>query len=418
MALPADPQRQPRLRPFAPFRVAVLSLAGALTSSLVGCTATPPPEASRSALPAQNIRGGTSATTPLPPSAPILLGQSAPLSGPSGTLGREFASGAQSLFRKVNASGGIHGRSIRLIQLDDRYEPALTQANATRLIEQDRVFALFGTVGTPTTKTVLPLLKQRGVPLVAPVTGAALLRKPGNNRVFHLRASYAEEAEHIVDFLAQAGWTRIALVTQNDAFGEDVRRSLLASLKRRGITPVTSTTVQRNSDQTGAQADLVASKRPDAVVAISTYGTVASLVRELNRRQSHPQVMTVSFVGTGGLLQALPNGKANGIGVTQVVPFPWDGRIPVVRDYQRAMRQDAPDARFSHLSLEGYIAAQVVVEALRRAGPQLSRARFEQALESMNPYDLGGFEVRFSPRSRSAGRFVDLTFLGAHAWEP
>ena len=210
----------------------------------------------------------------------------------------------------------------------------------------------------------------------------------------------------------------MAVVTQNDAFGEDVRRSLLASLQRRGITPLTSTTVERNSSNTSAQADLVARQRPDAVVAISTYGTVASLVHELNRRQSHPQLMTVSFVGTGGLLKALPDGKANGIGVTQVVPFPWDGRIPVVRDYQRAMRQNAPEARFSHLSLEGYIAARVVVEALRRAGPQLSRARFEQALTAMNPYDLGGFQVRFSPQGRSAGTFVDLTFLGAHAWEP
>lgn len=326
--------------------------------------------------------------------------------------------GAESLFHQVNAQGGINGRPIRLRQLDDRYEPALTQANARQLVERDRVFALFGTVGTPTTKTVLPLLQQRAIPLVAPVTGAGLLRTPENSNVFHLRASYADEAERIVDFLAQAGWTRVALVTQNDAFGEDVRRSLLASMQRRGITPVLSTTVQRNSDQTGPQADQVAGKRPDAVVAISTYGTVASLVRELNRRQSHPQVMTVSFVGTGGLLNALPNGKANGIGVTQVVPFPWDGRIPVVRDYQRAMRQTNPDARFSHLSLEGYIAARVVVEALRRAGPQLTRASFVKGLESMNPYNLGGFTVRFSPRSRSAGTFVDLTFLGAHAWEP
>lgn len=411
MALPADPQRQA-------LRALALPVAAVLASTLTGCPVATPPQAPSFKLQPKRASSGLSATTPLPPGAPILLGQSAPLSGPSATLGRDFASGAQSLFRQVNASGGIYGRPIRLIQLDDRYEPALTRANAARLVNQDKVFALFGTVGTPTTRTVLPLLEQRGIPLVAPVTGAAVLRNPSNARVFHLRASYADEAERIVAFLAQAGWTRVALVTQNDAFGEDVRRSLLASLQRRGITPLTSTTVQRNSRNTGAQADLVARLRPDAVVAISTYGTVASLVRELNRRQSHPQLMTVSFVGTGGLLKALPDGQANGIGVTQVVPFPWDGRVPVVRDYQRAMRQNAPEARFSHLSLEGYIAARVVVEALRRAGPQLSRARFEQALTSMNPYDLGGFLVRFSPKGRSAGTFVDLTFLGAHAWEP
>ncbi len=395
-----------------------MSLAVALAGPLAGCgtaTTNRPPQAAAARI---APGGGVVSDAPLAPGAPILLGQSAPLSGPSGNLGREFASGADSLFREVNAKGGIFGRPIRLVQLDDRYEPARTAANATRLIERDGVFALFGTVGTPTTATVLPLLERHRVPLIAPVTGAALLRQPGQTGVFHLRASYADEAEQIVKFLAQAGWTRVALVTQNDAFGKDVGRSLRASLQRRGIKPVSSATVERNSSNTAPQAEQVARSRPDAVVAISTYGTVASLVRELNRRHSHPQVMTVSFVGTGALLQALPHGQANGIGVTQVVPFPWDGRIPVVRDYQRAMRRTSPDARLGHLSLEGYVAARVVVEGLRRAGPELTRARFVRALESMNPYNLGGFEVRFSPTKRSAGGLVDLTFLGAHAWEP
>ena len=221
-----------------------------------------------------------------------------------------------------------------------------------------------------------------------------------------------------MNFLAQAGWTRIALVTQNDAFGKDVGRSLRLAMQRRGIQPVASATVERNSSNASAQAQQVARSRPDGVVAISTYGTVASLVRELRQRHSHAQLMTVSFVGTGALLQALPHGQANGIGVTQVVPFPWDARLPVVRDYQRAMRRTNPDARFGYLSLEGYLAARVVVEGLRRGGPNLSRASFVRGLESMNPYNLGGFAVRFSPTNRSAGQFVDLTFLGAHAWEP
>jgi ABC-type branched-subunit amino acid transport system substrate-binding protein len=400
-------------------RVTALTALALLSSSLGGCRkvaieqpAAPPRKTDHP--PAPRLE----ATTPLPPGAPIVLGQSAPLSGPSASLGREYGSGALSLFRQVNARGGVFGRPIRLIQLDDRYEPARTQANVSRLIEHNGVFALFGTVGTPTTRTVLPLVERRGIPLIAPMSGAALLRQPGQRQVFHLRASYADEAERIVDYLARAGWTRVALVTQNDTFGSDVGGSLRDSLSRRGITPVTTARVERNSSRTGSQAEQVARSRPDAVVVISTYGTVASLVDELHRRRSHPQVMTVSFVGTKALLQALPRGQANGIGVTQVVPFPWDGRVPVVRDYQRAMRAGSPDARLDYTSLEGYMAARVVVEALRRAGPQLSRARFVQGLESLNPHDLGGFAVRFAPNKRSGGRFVDLTFLGAHAWEP
>ena len=379
-----------------------LCLGVAVGAGLTACRSVPPasqPSGSRPSPTTTPIL----ADRPLPVGAPIRLGQSAPLSGPAAALGQEFSRGASQVFRQVNQAGGVYGRPIRLVQLDDGYEPQRTVANVTRLVEQDQVFALFGAVGTPTTQAILPLLQQWQLPLIAPVTGANALRTPATQGLlFHLRASYRDEAEAIVTYLVRAGWTRIALATQNDGFGRDVLESLRTALVRRGLQPVAAVSVERNSERTGRQADLLARSQPDAVVVVSAYATVASLVRELHARQSYPQIMTVSFVGTSGLQQALPRGQAHGIGITQVVPFPWDPWQPQVRAYQQAMHQGDPDAPLSHLSLEGYLAAQWVVEALRQAGPQLTREAFRRALSATAP-----------PTG-----LVDLTFLGAHAWEP
>ncbi len=354
------------------------------------------------------------------PSAPsvLVLGQSAPLSGPSAQLGRDYRDGALAWFDEVNRRGGIHGRRLRLLSLDDRYEPALTVRNTRRLIGADRAFVLFGYVGTPTVKAILPLLEQGRIPLVAPLTGARLLREPLRPMVFNLRASYQAEIDRIVDYLVHSGRRRIAVLHQQDAFGDDGLQATRVALSRHGLQPVAEAGVQRNSTATDGAARQLHDADPNAVVIITAYPSSAAFSRSLHRLGSRAQLMNVSFVGTGGLQDALTGGSASGIGVSQVVPFPWDPRVPVVADYQRLMRRQQSSARYGFTSLEGFLAARLLSEALQRAGPNPSRQAVVAALESIDYLDLGGFRLKLGPGDHQASDFVELTFLGSQRWAP
>jgi ABC-type branched-subunit amino acid transport system substrate-binding protein len=353
-----------------------------------------------------------------PAAAELVLGQSAPLSGPSAQLGRDYRSGALAWFSEVNRSGGIHGRRLRLVSLDDRYEPSLTLRNTRRLIGAERAFALFGYVGTPTVKAVLPLVEQERIPLVAPLTGARLLREPLRPMVFNLRASYQAEIDRIVNDLVRSGRQRIAVLHQEDAFGEDGLRATRSALARHGLRAVAIAGVQRNSTATDAAARQLQRANPNAVVIISAYPSSAAFSRSLQALGSTAQLMNVSFVGTGGLQDALPGGRANGIGVSQVVPFPWDRRVPVVAQYQQLMSRQQRQARYGFTSLEGFLAARWLTEALQRAGANPSRQALVAAFEGMERVDLGGFRLQLGPRDHQASDFVDLTFLGSQRWGP
>ena len=341
----------------------------------------------------------------------ILLGQSAAFSGPSGELGREFRQGAHQVFDEVNAQGGIHGRQVVMVYRDDRYEPALAQRNTERFIRDDKVFALFGYVGTPTVQASLPLINRYQVPLVAPLTGAQLIRNPQIPLVFNIRASYHQEIEAIVRYLVRFGRRSIAVVYQNDAYGRDGFAGVQKAMASRRLRPVVVATVQRNSNQTNEAARRIALARPDAVIIVSSYGTVASLISNLRRLGSQALVMNLSFVGSNALARTLPVSDRHGVGISQVVPFPWNPRVPVVRDYQNTISRNRSDARYGFSSLEGYIAATMMVRALEAAGPALTRKRFINTLESMDSVDLGGFRLSFSPNKHQGSDFVQLTFI-------
>ena len=359
-----------------------------------------------------------SAQVPLQRPGTLLLGQSAPLSGPAAQLGREYRDGALAWFAEVNRRGGIHGRRIRLVSLDDRYEPVLTQRNTTALLERWRVLALFGYVGTPTVKAVLPELQRRGVPLVAPLTGAALLRNPTPTNVINLRASYALEVDRIVAALVRAGSHQIAVMHQRDAFGADGLAAARRSLVRYGLRPVALASMARNSTDGAAAARSIASANPDAVIVIAAYPSAAAFGLAMQRRHSKAQLMNVSFVGTRGLQDALVGGKANGIGIAQVVPFPWNRRIPVVAEYQRLLQRQNGATGFGFNSLEGFLAARLMTEALQRAGADPSREQLLKAFGSIGQLDLGGFRIGLGPNDRNASDLVELTYLGSQRWEP
>ena len=351
------------------------------------------------------------------PSA-LVLGQSLPLSGPSAQLGLDYRRGALAWFEAVNREGGIHGRKIKLISLDDKYEPPQTLINTRQLLKRNDLLALFGYVGTPTTKVALPLIEAAKVPLVAPMTGASLLRRPELRMVFNMRTSYRQEIAAMVDELVRDAHHRIAIVYQDDAFGQDGLDGALAALNSHGLKPLVITTVQRNSDQVGKALDDLMAVNPNGIVLVSAYVSSAALSTALRDRGSKAQIMNVSFVGTQALQKAMPVGEANGIGVAQVVPFPWNRWIPVVADYQRCLRLSDKASGFGFTSFEGYLAARMITEGLERAGHSPTRQSLVQALESIRDLDLGGFRLQLGRNDHDASDFVELTFLGSQSWEP
>ena len=350
--------------------------------------------------------------------SPIRLGQSAPLSGRSGQLGQEYRAGALAYFAQVNQRGGINGKTIALITLDDRYEPKLTLRNTWTLLERDKVLALFGYVGTPTVQAVLPLVDAQRIPLIAPLSGAELLRTPLRPTVFNLRTSYRSELRESIKALVRSGVRRIGVIYQRDAFGLDGLRASKAALRGYNLAAVAEVSVNRNSLNNEAAAREMVAASPNGLVLVTTYGTAADLIRRLRKLGNHAPVMSVSFVGTQALQSALSPHLANGIGISQVVPFPWDGRLPVVREYQQAMRRQSQNPRYGFTSLEGFLAAKLTVEALRKAGPDPTRERLVAALDSLRSIDLGGYRVSFSPQDHEGSDFVEQTYLGTQRWEP
>ncbi|WP_414026523.1 ABC transporter substrate-binding protein [Cyanobium sp. ATX-6F1] len=340
----------------------------------------------------------------------ILLGQSVPLTGPSGQLGQAFVAGSLAYFDLVNSQGGVYGRRIAVQVLDDQYDPVKTARNVRDLIRSQKVYALFGLIGVPGIQAALPEMRSQGVPLVAPVSGAQLIRNPTDPLIFNIRASYYQEAERLVAYLARYGFRDVAVFYQNDGYGRDGLRGVELALARRRMKLVKTATVQRNSLETAVAARQIHDAKPDAVVMISTYGTVASFVRNIKSLGSEAQLMSVSFVGSLPLAKALgPLGR--NIGITQVVPFPWDATKPIVHEYQSILRRSDPRLRFSFYSLEGFLAAKTTVEALRRAGPNPTRASLRRGLESMSNVDFGGFKLSFSPANHNGSDFVQLTFM-------
>ena len=343
----------------------------------------------------------------------ILLGQSAAFSGPSGELGREFRKGAHEYIKQVNAHGGIYGREIVVIYRDDQYEPARTLANTKQLVEQEGVFALFGYVGTPTFQAALPIIEANKVPVIATVSGAQALRKPNKNSVFNIRASYHDELSTIVQYLKHYGKKEIALIYQNDSFGKDGKLGLEKALKREGLRPpIVSLPIQRKAPLHVIQkvAQSTADAKPDAVITISAYNNVANVVEALRQKKSDAQIFTLSFVGSQALAKQLGK-NGHGVGISQVVPFPWDARMPLVKEYQNVIRKNRSKTQYGFSSLEGFLAAKVLVEALKDSGPELTRKKFITTLERMQNKSIGGYRISFSPDNHNGSNYVELTFI-------
>lgn len=341
----------------------------------------------------------------------ILLGQSAAFTGPAAQLGIQMNAGAKVYFESVNRAGGVHGRKIELRIADDQYEAEKAAANTQRFIEQDKVFALFGYVGTATSNAALPMISTAKVPFFAPLTGAMSLREPLNRQVFNIRASYFDETALIVEHLYTTGTQKIGVFYQNDAYGKTGFDGVQKALNGRGLKVAGAATVERNSVDVGKAIATLSAAQPDAIVMVSAYASCAAFVKAMKAKGYTGQFYNVSFVGSKALADAL---GADGVGVaiSQVMPFPYSAAVPVVREYQKAM-SDAGQKEFNWSSLEGYIAAKIFTEGLRRAGRDLTRDRLTSAFESMSRVDVGGFEIAFSPTHHNGSKFVELTIIGS-----
>ena len=343
--------------------------------------------------------------------ARILIGQSAALSGPSAELGTELRAGALAYFEHVNKRGGVNGRRIVLETLDDAYEPEKAAANYRRLIEERDAFALFGCIGASTCAASLPIISAAKVPFVAPANGNEVLRTPFNRYMFNVRASFANEAGHIVDHLTTVGLTRIAVVHPNHAPGRAALASTEAALKSRNLAVAAAGTYPNEfTADVEAGVDSIAKAQPQAVIIFGPYKVAAKVIAAMKARGQSPQFMTLSVVGPGALAAELGE-DGRGVGITQVVPFPWVSTSPLVAEYSQIYVKEAKGTP-SFTSLEGFIGAKVLVEGLRRAGAQLTREKFISAMESMQDFDAGGFVVSYSPTSHGGSRYVDLTVIG------
>ena len=342
----------------------------------------------------------------------VLFGQSAAFSGPAEALGRGMQRGIRAAFEECNRAGGVHGRRLELLSLDDTYEPEAAIANTRRLIEEEQVFALVGAVGTPTSNAAEPIASASGVPYIGPFTGAEFLRSRSRPMVINVRASYFQETEEMVERLSSdLGVTRIGILYQDDSYGLAGFKGLSRALKRRKLELAGVGTYPRNTTAVKTAVLDLSHSRPEAVVIIGAYRPVAAFIRWARLLGFDPVFINISFVGSNALANEL--GEAgDGVLVTQVVPFPGDASLPIVSDYQHALAAYAPESRLGFVSLEGYIVGRFVVEALDRAGRDLTRNGFINAVALTGTHDLGGFELEFGPIDNQGSDRVFLTEIG------
>ena len=341
----------------------------------------------------------------------ILFGQSAAFSGPAQELGKNMRVGIEAAFQEANARGGVHGRQLALLSLDDAYEPEAAIANTRRLIEQEGIFALIGAVGTPTSLSATPVAATAGVPYIAPFTGAAFLREAKWQNVINLRASYNQETEAMVARLtSDLGIKRIAVIYQDDSFGQAGYRGVLQALERRSMAPVVIGVYPRNTTAIKTALLALRSASPDAVILIGAYKPVATLIAWARHTGLDPVFMTISFVGSNALAKELGRAGA-GVFVTQVVPFPTDNIPRVGIAYRRALAAHMPEATPGFVSYEGYLAGRLAIAALERCGKEVDRTRFLNSLRSTDAIDLDGFELRYGESDNQGSDAVFLTVI-------
>lgn len=355
----------------------------------------------------------------------IAIGMSTPLKSGPVALGQSTKLGVETYFEQVNKAGGVNGHTLKLIALDDGYEPAQAAPNMRRLITEEKVLAVIGNVGTPTAVVSVPIANELKTPFLGAVTGAGLLRKsPPDRYIFNYRASYSEETASMIEGLLAIGIQpqEIAFFTQNDGYGDSGYAGGIKALKAKGYAAADQLVHGRYTRNTthveGALAAILESAAPPkAIIMVGAYQACAAFIKEARQDLPDTLFINVSFVGSVALAKAL--GEAgNGVIITQVVPWFYDD-LPGVTEYLAALQAFSPSAQPDFLSLEGYLAAKLLVEGIRRSGSVTDREKLVEALEGLREFDLGvGAKASFSRTDHQASHQVWPTLVHDGEFQP
>ena len=337
----------------------------------------------------------------------LVLGMSNATSGASAALGTGFNKGANAHFNFYNSNIQKNERKVKLIHIDDAYDPVKAKENTKKLIERDKVFALFGYIGTPTVMAVLPQIEQNNIPLIAPYTGTESIRLPLREDIFNLRASYTAEARNSIQYLVRERRAkRIALFLQDDAYGAAGEAAVTIALAEEKLEICGKSVYERGTVEIESAFDSLYELKPDVVFMVGSYKACAAFCRKAKLENWPVILCNFSFVGTAAFISEA--GRASeGVLITQVLPSPWNGNLPIVIEYQSQMRE-AGETEFDYTSLEGFVAAKLVTQVIKSAGSALNRDRFRTVLESLH-FDLGGLTVTYSEHDHRGSTQVWLT---------
>jgi ABC-type branched-subunit amino acid transport system substrate-binding protein len=343
----------------------------------------------------------------------IVFGQATALEGPASALGQGMKIGLEAAFAEINKAGGIKGRKLELKSVDDGYEPTKSIGVVKKLLEEDKVFAIAGAVGTPTSAATQPIVTAAGAPFIGAFTGAEFLREPYKPLVMNIRASYFQETEAMVEHLTNdLGASRIAIMYQDDAFGQAGFAGVKKALDKRKMQLAGEGTFERNTVAVKTALLDIRRAQPDAVIMISPYKPAAEFIKLAKQIKLNATFVNISFVGSDALAKELgPLGA--GVVITQVVPFPKDAAIPVVGHYQASLKAIAPDAQPGFVSLEGYLVGRAIIAALEKVSGDLTRQAVIEAVQKAGTLDLGGFKLAYSTSSNRGSDQVFLTVIQA-----
>jgi branched-chain amino acid transport system substrate-binding protein len=344
---------------------------------------------------------------------PIYLGQSAVMTGPTQSLGLEARKGIEIALAEANQKGGIQGRMVLLKSLDDQGDATLAAANAKQLAKDAGVIGLIASVGTASSEAVAQVAAAEHMALIGPISGSDTLRGAAQPNIFHIRASHGQEATRLVEQIGSMGMKSVSVVYQNDAFGNSSLANFEATAQKLQITVAAKAVIATGAQSNKAAVAALAKNGAPVIVVLATYDIAADFIKQLRATGNSSMLMTMSVVGAKALNDQLLE-EARGMGMSQVMPYPWSARTSIVAQYQRALSNSGYGEKdYNYSSLEGYVAARIALEALRRIHKEFNSANFQLALENLGAVDLGGYTVRLSPQSREGSNFIDMTVISA-----
>ncbi|HEY6257231.1 MAG TPA: ABC transporter substrate-binding protein [Xanthobacteraceae bacterium] len=341
----------------------------------------------------------------------VVFGQAAVFEGPAAALGLGMRSGIEAAFEAANRQGGVQGRKLKLVTVNDGYEPDKSIAATKKLIEDDKVFALIGPVGTPTSSATQPIATAANVPFIGAFTGATFLRDGKLANVVNIRASYDAETEawakHLVEDLKIK---KIAIFYQDDSFGRAGLSGFKKAMDKRGMEIAAEGTFERNT--VAVKSALLAIKRaePEAVVMVGPYKPSAEFIKLARKIDFNPVFVNISFVGAVAFAKEL-GADGNGVVVSQVVPFPWDVSIKAVADYQAAIKALDPQAQPDFVSLEGYLVGRLAIAAMDKTGKDLTREALLKTIKETGTFDIGGLKMVYGAEQNAGLGDVFMTVI-------